>query len=79
MRLRAARAYGDETMTAVEQYDPDFCLRLSACTTQADADMVVQDWFERHLAGLKRTGETFKRVWGETRRQAGGTDEKVKG
>lgn len=64
-RLRAVRVEGDEAMTAAEQYDPDFSVKLSACTREADASKLLTDWLERRITVLKKTQAELKHVWQE--------------
>ena len=64
-RLRDARAEGDEALTAAEHYDPDFSVKLSACTREADANELLEEWFERRIAVLKQTQAHFRRLWDE--------------
>ena len=61
--LRAVRESGDRAMTAVEQYDPDFSLKLSACTDEAAAERLLEDWLARRFAVLKRTQSDLRKVW----------------
>jgi hypothetical protein len=72
-RLRAIRAEGDEAMTAAEQYDPDFSVKLSACTQEADAVKLLTDWLERRITVLKKTQAELKHVWQEAT-EAGSRD-----
>lgn len=62
-RLRAIRVKGDEAMTAAEQYDPDFSVKLSACTQEADAAKLLTEWLERRITVLKKTQAELKHVW----------------
>ena len=64
-RLREARGQGDDAMTAAEQYDPDFSVKLSACTEEADANRLLDEWLEHRLAILKRTQEHLRHLWQE--------------
>ncbi len=65
LHLRAIRADGDEAMTAAEEYDPNFCLHLSACKDATAADAVLEQWLSRRVAALQRTKHEFKRVWAD--------------
>ncbi len=67
-RLRSVREGGDEAMTAAERYDPDVCLHLSACATEAEVDQALAGWLDRRLAVLKRTSGELRRVWAVARR-----------
>jgi len=64
-RLRDARAQGAEAMVAVERYDPDFSVKLSACTEGTDADQLLDEWLERRLAVLKGTQSQLRHLWHE--------------
>ena len=64
--LRAVRVQGDESMTAIEQYDPDFSLKLAACREQPEAEALLEEWLQRRVAVLERTRTELKRVWQET-------------
>lgn len=63
--LREARTQGDNAMTAAEQYDPDFSVKLSACTEEADANRLLDEWLEHRLAVLKRTQGHLRDLWHE--------------
>lgn len=67
-RLRAIRALGDEAMTAAEEYDPNFALKLSACFNEDDADRLLDQWLSHRVAVLRRTQAEFRRVWHDARR-----------
>ena len=67
-RLRAVRASGDEAMTAAEEYDPNFALKLSACFIEDDADRLLDTWLSRRVAVLRRTQAELRRVWQDARR-----------
>jgi hypothetical protein len=62
-RLRAVRASGDEAMTAAEEYDPNFALKLSACSIEDDADRLLDAWLSQRVAVLRRTQAVLRRVW----------------
>jgi hypothetical protein len=67
IRLRAIRALGDEAMTAAEEYDPNFALKLSACFIEDDADRLLDAWLSRRVAVLRRTQAELRRVWQDAR------------
>ena len=54
-RLHSIRAGGDEAMTAVEQYDPNFSLKLVACKDAAEAGTLLAAWLQRRVDALTRT------------------------
>lgn len=64
-RLREVRAEGDESMTAAEQYDPDFSVKLSACNDEADAIRLLDAWLAHRVEILERTRKQLQRVWQE--------------
>ena len=64
-KLRAIREQGDEAMTALEQYDPEFSLKLAACREPADAEALLADWLGRRTDALKRTEAELLRLWRE--------------
>jgi hypothetical protein len=68
VRLRAVRALGDEAMTAAEEYDPNFALKLSACFIKDDADRLLDEWLSHRVAVLRRTQAEFRRVRENARR-----------
>lgn len=63
--LRDARAAGDEALTAAERYDPDFSVKLSACTREADANELLDEWLEHRTAVLRQIQAHFRRLWDE--------------
>jgi hypothetical protein len=65
--LRAVRALGDEAMTATEEYDPNFALKLSACFIKDDADRLLDAWLSQRVAVLRRTQAELRRVWENAR------------
>lgn len=62
-RLRYVRADGDEAMTAVEEFDPDFSLKLSACGDPAAADALLADWLRHRTEVLERTQRRLRETW----------------
>jgi hypothetical protein len=77
-QLREARAQGDEALTAAEQFDPDFSVKLSACTREDDAQHLLDEWFEHRVTVLKQTQSHFRRLW-EAARAEGNTSSKPHG
>ena len=65
--LRTMRVNGDEAMTAVEQYDPHFSIKLSACMMADDAEALLAAWFERRVSVLLRTQEELRHAWQSAR------------
>lgn len=65
--LRAVRLQGDDAMTALEQYDPDFSLKLAACRETLEAEALLAEWLQRRINVLERTQAELKRAWGEAR------------
>ena len=63
--LRAVRTAGDEAMTAVEEYDPDFSLKLSNCRSLEAAEALLAEWLDRREAALRHTQAELHRVWVE--------------
>jgi len=61
--LRAVRAEGDEALTAAEQYDPDFSVKLSACVDASDATALLDAWLDRRVEVLKRVQTRLRSVW----------------
>lgn len=61
--LRAIRTDGDEAMTAAEEYDPDFSLKLAACTDAAEAERLLAAWLERRVDTLTRTQAELRQAW----------------
>jgi hypothetical protein len=55
-------------MTAAEEYDPNFALKLSACFNEDDADRLLDQWLSHRVAVLRRTQAEFRRVWHDARR-----------
>lgn len=68
--LRIARANGDEAMTAAEQYDPDFSIKLSNCTSDEAAEALLADWLDRRVAVLKHTQDALREAWRNVSRTA---------
>jgi hypothetical protein len=68
VRLRDVRTLGDEAMTAAEEYDPNFALKLSACFIKDDVDRLLDEWLSHRVAVLTRTQAEFRRVWENARR-----------
>lgn len=62
-KLRTVRTEGQTAMTAAEQYDPDFSVKLSACVEEADADKLLEEWLAHRFAVLKQTQAHLKQVW----------------
>ncbi len=58
--LHPIRAGGDEVMTAVEQYAPNFSLKLVACTNAAEAETLLTLWLQRGVNALTRTQEELR-------------------
>lgn len=73
-RLRTVREQGDDAMTAVEQYDPDFSVKLSACTEITSAEQMLDEWLSRRLDVLRRTQSQLRDLWQSTRQSAGMDD-----
>ena len=65
--LRAIRADGDEAMTAAEEYDPDFSLKLAACTDATEAATVLAAWLARRVDTLTRTQAELRQAWQQAR------------
>ena len=61
--LRIARENGDEAMTAAEEYDPDFSIKLSNCVTDEAAETLLAEWLDHRLSVLKRTQEALRQAW----------------
>ena len=61
--LRAIRADGDEAMTATEEYDPNFSLKLAACTEAAEAESLLTGWLQRRIEALTRTQAELRQAW----------------
>jgi hypothetical protein len=72
-RLREARAQGDEAMTAAEKFDPDFSVKLSACTREDDAQRLLDGWFVHRVNVLKQIQSHFRRLWEAARTQTDGS------
>ncbi len=70
-RLRAIRVSGDDALRAAEEYDPNFGLKLSACSEKNDADRLLEEWLSHRVAILKRTQAEFRRVWEDARLSSG--------
>jgi hypothetical protein len=68
-QLRRIRAEGDEAMTAAEQYDPDFAIKLSSCTDEAEANQLLHQWLIRRMDVLKLTQARLRHVWQTTRQK----------
>ncbi len=66
-RLRAVRASGDEALRAIEEYDPNFGLKLSACSDKDGADRLLDDWLSSRVDVLKHTQAELRRVWEHAR------------
>ena len=66
-RLRGVREQGDEAMTAVERYDPDFSVKLSACTDTSSAERMLAEWFARRADVLTRTQSQLRELWQSAR------------
>lgn len=61
--LRAIRADGDEAMTAAEEYDPNFSLKLAACTDAAEAESLLAAWLKRRVDTLTQTQGELRHAW----------------
>lgn len=64
--LRSIRAGGDEAMAAVETYDPNFSLKLAACSDLKEAEVLLAAWLLRRVNTLTRTQAELRRIWRET-------------
>lgn len=62
-QLRAVRDEGNEAMTAAEQYDPDFGIKLSSCANEAEAEQLLDEWLARRVDVLRRTRAHLRQVW----------------
>lgn len=61
--LRSIRAQGTVDMTAIDAYDPDFSVKLSACSKQSEAEQLLDDWLARRMSVLKHTRNSLLRSW----------------
>ena len=61
--LRQVRTQGDDAMTAAEQHDPDFSVKLSACKDVVDANELLDAWLEHRVTVLKQVQADLRRVW----------------
>ena len=62
-RLRAIRRQDDVDMTAIESYEPDALVKLSACETSEHATTPLDDWPSCRVESLKLTRERLCRQW----------------
>jgi len=62
-RLRAVRDEGQEAMSALEHYDPNFSLRLSECEDEAAAIGHLKDWLERRVTVLEQCRSRLEETW----------------
>jgi hypothetical protein len=67
-RLRAVRQQGDEAMTAVEEFDPDFSIKLSNCATDEAAEKLLADWLEHRTRVLRQVQDGLQQAWRHARR-----------
>lgn len=61
--LRAIRREADDAMTAVEEYDPDFSVKLSACVDQAQATLLLDEWLSRRVSMLTAAQARLRQAW----------------
>lgn len=62
-QLREARELGDNSMTAIEQWDPDFSVKLSACSKESDAQELLDKWLSLRLGVLKGVQQNLYQIW----------------
>ena len=66
-RLRAVRQQGDESMTAAEEFDPDFSIKLSNCATDEEAETLLTSWLEHRTGVLRQTQDALRETWRHAR------------
>ena len=62
-KLRHVRNANDEAMTAIDEYNPDLCVNLSACTTEEDAEKLLNEWLARRHEILSDTQTRLRTLW----------------
>ncbi len=62
-RLRRIQDNGEESIAAIEEYDPNVCINLSVCTTSGEADLMLETWLSKRLDVLQRTRTELKQEW----------------
>jgi|GEM_PF-5246098 len=61
--LRSLRESGHSAMWAVEEYDPNFSLKLAATSDEASADALLAEWLQRRVDVLTRTQNELRITW----------------
>jgi hypothetical protein len=66
-RLRQIRDDGEESMAAIEEYDPNVCLNLSLCGTPEEARAMLETWLSRRVEVLQRVQTELRKEWERSR------------
>lgn len=62
-QLRSIRESGDAEMFAVEEYDPNFSLKLAEATDPAAANALLVEWLRHRTEVLQRTQGKLRDAW----------------
>lgn len=61
--LRTLRESGDAAMFAVEEYDPDFSLKLAEAADATSAEGLLSEWLKRRINVLEQTRQKMREAW----------------
>lgn len=64
--LRSIRKQGEIDLLAIENYDPDFSVKLSACALESESETLLGHWLDRRLSVLKKTQQDLRTAWLKT-------------
>ena len=62
-RLRAIRESGGSAMNALDEYDPNFSLKLAAASDATAGEALLTEWLDHRTEVLKRTQANLRDAW----------------